>query len=310
MTTSLEQGIEAAKSGQMEQALAHLKDAIVEEPTNADVWVWLAAIIEDESKQTIFLKKALELDPANRPAQRGLAFIERKKYIPPKPGEKLSDYTRPIGIFKAAPAQIQVEQEPEPTPAPEPEIFLHSPAAAEETSAPAPTTEEAPKKENARTTKPIKTKVWLDILMYGVTLMVFIVIGILIGTTLLNVNIPFLAKPTPVLEVLPEYEGVFLLENGQFTEMKLNLDVPKEETGIPITTQKLPELVVNNQVISLERVQLLNEGSQPVAFTTRPVKDNIHLLTPQEELLPGRYCLVFTLNVDRNEALYWCLRVE
>ena len=40
MTTSLEQGIEAAKSGQMEQALAHLKDAIVEEPTNADVWVW------------------------------------------------------------------------------------------------------------------------------------------------------------------------------------------------------------------------------------------------------------------------------
>jgi len=79
MTTSLEQGIEAAKSGQMEQALAHLKDAIVEEPTNADVWVWLAAIIEDESKQTIFLKKALELDPSNRPAQRGLAFIERKK---------------------------------------------------------------------------------------------------------------------------------------------------------------------------------------------------------------------------------------
>ena len=116
MTTSLEQGIEAAKSGQMEQALAHLKDAIVEEPTNAEVWVWLAAIIEDEAKQTIFLKKALELDPSTRPAQRGLAFIERKKYIPPKPGEKLSDYTRPIGIFKAAPAQIQMEKEPEPAP--------------------------------------------------------------------------------------------------------------------------------------------------------------------------------------------------
>ncbi|MGV7975783.1 MAG: tetratricopeptide repeat protein [Anaerolineaceae bacterium] len=309
MTTSLEQGIEAAKSGQMEQALAHLKDAIVEEPTNADVWVWLAAIIEDETKQTIFLKKALELDPSNRPAQRGLAFIERKKYIPPKPGEKLSDYTRPIGIFKAAPAQIQVEQEPEPTPAPEPQIVLPTPAA-EETPAPAPAAEEPPKKQSTRAQKPLKTKVWLDVLMYGVTLMVFIVIGILIGTTLLNVNIPFLTEPTPVLTVLPENEGVFLLENGQFTEMALNLNVPKEDTGIPVTKQTLPELVVNNQVISLERLQLLDEAGLPVAFTTRPVKDNIHLLIPQEALAPGRYCIVFTLNVDRNEALYWCLRVE
>ena len=113
MASSLSQGIEAAKSGQMEQALAHLKDAIVEEPENADVWVWLAAIIEDEDKQTIFLKKALEIDPNNKPAQRGLAFIERKKYIPPKPGEKLSDYTKPIGVFKVEPAKFTVESTPQ-----------------------------------------------------------------------------------------------------------------------------------------------------------------------------------------------------
>jgi tetratricopeptide (TPR) repeat protein len=100
MTSSLQQGIDAAKSGMMEQALVHLKDAIVEEPENANVWVWLAAIIEDEEKQTIFLKKALEIDPANRPAQRGLAFIERKKYIPPKPGEKLSDYTKRLAFLR------------------------------------------------------------------------------------------------------------------------------------------------------------------------------------------------------------------
>ncbi len=166
MTTSLEQGIEAAKSGQMEQALAHLKDAIVEEPTNADVWVWLAAIIEDETKQTIFLKKALELDPSNRPAQRGLAFIERKKYIPPKPGEKLSDYTRPIGIFKAVPAQIQVEQEPEPTPAPEPQIVLPTPAVRK--PCPAPAAENHQKTKHPRA-KAAQDQVWLDVLMYGVT---------------------------------------------------------------------------------------------------------------------------------------------
>ena len=54
----------------MEEALAHLKDVIVEELENANVWVWLSAIIEDEEKQTIFLKKALEIDPGKRPAQR------------------------------------------------------------------------------------------------------------------------------------------------------------------------------------------------------------------------------------------------
>jgi len=63
MTSSLQQGIDAAKSGMMEQALVHLKDAIVEEPENANVWVWLSAIIEDEEKQVIFLKKRLKLTP-------------------------------------------------------------------------------------------------------------------------------------------------------------------------------------------------------------------------------------------------------
>jgi len=134
MASSLTQGIEAAKLGQMEQALAHLKDAIIEEPNNADVWVWLAAIIEDEDKQTIFLKKALEIDPNNKPAQRGLAFIERKKYIPPKPGEKLSDYTKPIGVFKTTPAQFTPESS---ITAAEPE----APAAETADSAPGTTTE-------------------------------------------------------------------------------------------------------------------------------------------------------------------------
>ena len=100
MASSLQKGINSAKLGQMDLALSYLKDAIIEEPENANVWVWLAAIIEDEAKQTIFLKKALEIDPTNHPAQRGMAYIERKKTNPARPGEKLSDYTKPIGLFK------------------------------------------------------------------------------------------------------------------------------------------------------------------------------------------------------------------
>ena len=316
MESSLEQGIEAARSGQMEQALAHLKDAIVEEPENADVWVWLAAIIEDEDKQTIFLKKALEIDPSNKPAQRGLAFIERKKYIPPKPGEKLSDYTKPIGVFKSTPAQFNVET---PTPAAVENVSVETPSAS------APAAEEQPEAtpvgqapaSSAPSSSavvvpsaPHKHKTWVDILIYGVILMAFVVIGVLIGTTLLNVNIPFLAKPTPVLAVPPSTEGVFLFENGQYTEMALSLNAPQTEEGIPVTSQTQPQVVINNQVIKLERLQLVDEQGNPLAFTTVPAENNMAILAPQQALAPGRYCLVFTLNADRGEALYWCLQVK
>ena len=77
--SSLQQGINAAKAGRMQEALGFLKDAIIEEPQNADVWVWVAAIIDDLDKQEIFLEKALEIDPHNIPAQRGLAYLQKRK---------------------------------------------------------------------------------------------------------------------------------------------------------------------------------------------------------------------------------------
>ena len=51
MASSLQQGINAAKAGHADKALEFLKDAIIEEPQNADVWVWIAAIIDDLDKQ-------------------------------------------------------------------------------------------------------------------------------------------------------------------------------------------------------------------------------------------------------------------
>ena len=296
MTSSLQQGIDAAKSGMMEQALVHLKDAIVEEPENANVWVWLSAIIEDEEKQTIFLKKALEIDPSNRPAQRGLAFIERKKYIPPKPGEKLSDYTKPIGVFKSpsqAAANVAASAKAD-RPAPQPQPVAVSP---QPVFAPQP----AP--------APAARHPWLDILLYGLTLTVFIIIGILIGTTLLNVDIPFLTRPVPVLETQPPSEGVFALNEGQYAEMELFYNLPEIEDGIPQLTDKQPSVVINDLFITLDRLQLINENGEPVAYTTKPAENNMQVLEPTEALLPGRYCLVLKFNPEKTEALYWCLKV-
>ena len=48
MGNSLQQGIEAAKAGKLGLALEHLKNAVVEEPKNPEVWVWLAGIVDDE----------------------------------------------------------------------------------------------------------------------------------------------------------------------------------------------------------------------------------------------------------------------
>ena len=302
MTSSLQQGIDAAKSGMMEQALAHLKDAIVEEPENANVWVWLSAIIEDEEKQTIFLKKALEIDPSNRPAQRGLAFIERKKYIPAKPGEKLSDYTRPIGVFKT-PAQAAANVAASANadrlaPQPQPDVVSSQPAAAsQQTSASQPAPAAAARRP------------WLDILLYGLTLTVFIIIGILIGTTLLNVEIPFLSRPAPVLASLPPTEGVFALNEGQYAEMKLFYDLPETEEGIPQLGNTQPSVVINDLIITLDRLQLVNENGDPVAYTTTPAENNIQVLVPSEPLAAGRYCLVMKFNPEKPEALYWCLKV-
>lgn len=299
MASSLQQGIDAAKSGMMEQALAHLKDAIVEEPENANVWVWLSAIIEDEEKQTIFLKKALEIDPANRPAQRGLAFIERKKYIPPKPGEKLSDYTKPIGVFKTpsqAAANVAASaQADRPVYPPQP------------IAQPAPASQPVEIQQSAPSTA---RRPWVDILLYGLVLTVFIIIGILIGTTLLNINIPFLNRPTQVLSALPPNEGVFALNEGQYAEMKLHLNRPKTEEGIPQLTNRHPSIVINTLVITLDRLQLLNANGEGINFTTAPAENNTKVLEPNQELAPGEYCLVYTLNPEKNEALYWCLKIN
>lgn len=300
MTSSLERGIEAAKSGLMEEALNHLKDAIVEEPENANVWVWLSAIIEDEEKQTIFLKKALEIDPGNRPAQRGLAFIERKKYIPPKPGEKLSDYTRPIGVFKesesVSPSQAAAHISAE-NPLPEP-VAVATPVPTKPTSQPI----TAPKAQ--------KRKPLLDIFLYGLTLTVFIVIGILIGSTLLNVDIPFLSKPAQVLKVLPSSNGVFLLENDKYRVMSMNQTIPADLEGIPETNDFTPSIVVYTQVINTDRLELRDEADNLIPFNLTPAENNSHLLEPSDELIPGRYCLVYSLNPTKGENLYWCLLVS
>lgn len=297
MTSALQKGIDSAKAGMMEEALAHLKDAIVEEPENANVWVWLSAIIDDEDKQTVFLKKALEIDPENRPAQRGLAFIQRKKYIPPKAGEKLSDYTRPIGIFNTPDSLTPSQAAAAINAGVQAEAVRPSPQLEKPEFSPTP----------APVTKPHRA--WLDILLYGLTLTVFVVIGVLVGKTLLNVNLPFLQKPTPVLSVLPPTEGIYLKIGENYEELKMILGKPNNNQGIPKISLDQPEVVLFDNMVSIESIKFIDSEDKEVPFLVTPAEQRSTILHPRDSLQPGRYCIVHTLDPKKNQLLYWCFDI-
>lgn len=298
MTSALQKGIDSAKAGMMEESLTHLKDAIIEEPENANVWVWLSAIIDDEEKQTVFLKKALEIDPENRPAQRGLAFIQRKKYIPPKAGEKLSDYTRPIGVFNTPESRTPAQAA----------AAINAGVRAESARPTPPSVQHA---SVAATAPQVKAKkAWLDILIYGLTLTVFVIIGILVGKTLLNMNSPFLSKPTPVLGMLPPTEGVFLKVGDNFEEMKLKLGKPTDNQGIPQTNLTRPEIILHTNIVTVETIQFFNAEDQEIPFLMTPAEQNSTVLHVQDPLVAGQYCIVHTLDAAKNQKLYWCFEIS
>jgi len=138
---------------------------------------------------------------------------------------------------------------------------------------------------------------------------VFIIIGILIGTTLLNVEIPFLSRPIPVLSMQPPSNGVFALNEGLYAEMELFYKLPETEEGIPLLKNNKPSVVINDLMITLDRLQFVNESGEPVPYSATAAENNIQVLEPTEELLPGRYCLVLKFNPEKTEALYWCLKV-
>lgn len=300
MTTSLQKGIEAARTGLMQDALAHLKEAVLEEPDNANVWVWLSAVIDDEDRQTLFLRKALEIDPYNLPAQRGIAFLESKKTKPPKPGETLADHTRPIGLFRPSPVEYVEEKQSTPQP---------QPSTPSQKSQVSQTKQPKPKQLKQTPVKAEKEHVWVDILLYTVILGVFIVIGILVGSTFFNIELPFLSTPTPMLASVPPQEGVYLLVGGSYEEMKTSLGLPESKEGIPQTTQGQPSVVINSSLINIDTLKVQFQNDVLIPFQVNQIQPSLYLLEPYKTLTPGRYCLIHMLNPQKEEALFWCFEI-
>lgn len=422
MGTLLQDGIDAAKSGRMEEALQLLRQSAEENSQNADVWVWLSAIIDDEEKQTEFLQKALEIDPENKPAQRGMAFLKRKKFIAPKPGETLSDHTRPIGVFKTGaekpkvqepivpivtednqepvgsviemkenydpdtentippdsteavipealivqdetdePISVEVSTELEGTPPAEELPALEEPLGtmgeepeqdaadvlatdqATQVSAVLATTSQNGVQESDEEVEPeldqelqvasgetveaaeaiseekVEEKVsehpliaeakrlkW-QLLLYGLILTAFVVIGILVGSTLKNLISPQKPSLSMNIEPIAKQNGVFLLEGQEFRRLNILKEFPKEDAGLVITELGVPQIILKDQMVTeTSKLKLLDANQGLIGNQVKLLDSKIPVLEPGSNLLAGRYCISYLLGTNDNQAMYWC----
>ncbi|HSN93721.1 MAG TPA: hypothetical protein VLR89_01515 [Anaerolineaceae bacterium] len=437
MGTLLQDGIDAAKSGRMEEALQLLRRSAEENPQNADVWVWLSAIIDDEEKQTEFLQKALEIDPENKPAQRGMAFLKRKKFIAPKPGETLSDHTRPIGVFKGGADKANVQQpvvplvpidsqpsvvsadveapvydpdtentippdltdnveleeksgdafleekvptiasadleevpiiedsvvqaeeslsevveEPEQDDAtrdsPHQDFDAGSQAGPEEVLGDQATqvsavisdavssaneemeeevepeldqelqvnTQESTEEEESQkideklAEHPFITEAkhlkW-QLLLYGLILTAFIIIGILVGSTLKNLISPQKQGLSMNIEPIAKQNGVFLLEGQEFRRLNILKEFPKEDVGLIITSLDSPQIILKDQMVAdTTKLKLLDPNQTLISSQVKLLESKIPVLESDSTLSPGRYCVSYELGSGESQAMYWC----
>lgn len=303
MGTSLQQGIEAAKAGKLGLALEHLKNAVVEEPKNPEVWVWLAGIVDDEEKQRVFLNKALELDPDNVAAQRGIAYLQRQKYVP----SQSSVTENKLATEKSPQSEDEPDLEyPDPN-----DLTMHVETFAKQVDAigdpQAPSQAQIVRESKTLKTKPKRSIV--DILIYGLTLIVFTIIGILIGATIKNRNI-IPPEPTEQAQISPQSpgDGVFLSVNNVFYKMALGQNEPPADDGIPSIMARLPKIVVNNALLIPAKLKLLDENNNDISFTVEENPDTSFTISPTSGLAPGQYCLLHPIS-DENQAFYWCFKV-
>jgi tetratricopeptide (TPR) repeat protein len=312
MVSSLQKGIKAAKSGQMQEALAFLKDAIIEEPQNADVWVWVAAIIDDLDKQEIFLKKALEIDPQNIPAQRGMAYLQkRKRDRAADQGDHLSDHTSPISPFPGG----------RPKPAKEDagwsklelgeldEMASEEPESAPPLAADAP---EAGKPASDNLLKDLPKLSPFEIVLLGVVVVVFAFIGILAASAIFDFDLPVTALSGSKSNAdLPPSAGVFLLEEDTYADIQQHQGLPSQDVGIPTSHSADPTIILYDSEANPELLHLIYETGIYVTFDYETSRNGTTEMRAEEDLEPGLYCFQqMPLESTGEAASYWCFKVD
>jgi transcription elongation factor Elf1 len=76
---SLQQTIEAIKSGDKERGRQELLRILAADATNVTAWLWLSACYDEAEKRRECLEEALRADPTNEVARRGLEYLKSKE---------------------------------------------------------------------------------------------------------------------------------------------------------------------------------------------------------------------------------------
>lgn len=306
--SSLQQGINAAKAGRMQEALDFLKDAIIEEPQNADVWVWVAAIIDDLDKQEIFLEKALEIDPHNIPAQRGLAYLQKRKQDRAAyQDDHLSDHTKPISPF---PASERAKPESSESGWTKLELDDLDEIAAFDHGKPH-AVENRPENDDAL--KDLPKLSWFEILLLVVVVVVFMFIGILAASAIFDFELPiaFLNGSKSGLATEPPYAGIFLYEDEIFFDIQKYEGLPTQDIGIPTSQLPAPMIILWESEEDLERMRLIYETGEYIAFDVDQNRRHLSIIQPVEDLQTGLYCFQQPPEIPGTQvADYWCFHVD
>lgn len=70
-------GAVAVQQGDRERARTLLLEVVEQDEENAEAWLWLSGAVEDREDQQTALENVLAIDPGNRAAQDGLAWLKQ-----------------------------------------------------------------------------------------------------------------------------------------------------------------------------------------------------------------------------------------
>src|SRR5215217_7551868 len=85
MIDLLQQGIVAARAGNRDEARALLMQVVEADERNEHAWLWLAGVVDAPEDIRTCLQNVLDLNPANKQAQQGLAWVEQRYGAPAPP---------------------------------------------------------------------------------------------------------------------------------------------------------------------------------------------------------------------------------
>ena len=79
----VQQGLAAARVGDLEDARRLLQEATRQRPANTAAWLALAGVVESLAEKEACFNKALALEPDNVEARAGLERVQQKKVNQP-----------------------------------------------------------------------------------------------------------------------------------------------------------------------------------------------------------------------------------